>query len=74
MIRSIELLVLIHSNLGDFENTTSRGGKTYYISFLDDFFRFTKICLIKIKDESNSMLLKFMVETKNELDKKIKIR
>ena len=47
VIRSIELLELIHFDLTDFKNTASRGGKNYYVSFVDDFFRFIKVYLIK---------------------------
>ncbi|KAL4034932.1 hypothetical protein IC575_003605 [Cucumis melo] len=70
--RSTDLLELIHSNLADFKNTTSKGGKNYYVSFVDDYFKFTKIYLIKTKDEVGSMFLKFKAESENQLGKKIK--
>ena len=70
--RSTDLLELIHFNLADFKNTTSRGGKNYYVSFVDDFSRFTKIYLIKTKDEAGSMFLKFKAESENQLEKRIK--
>ncbi|TYK05191.1 ty1-copia retrotransposon protein [Cucumis melo var. makuwa] len=50
--RTTELLELIHSDLADFRTTTSRGGKNYYVSFVDDYSRFTKIYLIKTKNEA----------------------
>ncbi|KAL0553832.1 hypothetical protein IC582_007736 [Cucumis melo] len=70
--RTTDLLELIHSDLADFKTTTSRGGKNYYVSFVDDYSRFTKIYLIKIKDEAGSMFLKFKAESENQLGKKIK--
>ncbi|KAA0060696.1 ty1-copia retrotransposon protein [Cucumis melo var. makuwa] len=70
--RTTNLLELIHSDLADFKNTTSRGGKNYYVSFVDDYSRFTKIYLIKTKDEAGSMFLKFKAESENQLGKKIK--
>ena len=35
--RKSELLELIHLDLADFRNTVSKGGKKYYITFVDDF-------------------------------------
>ncbi|XP_070007571.1 uncharacterized protein LOC142165387 [Nicotiana tabacum] len=40
--RKTELLELVHSDLTDFKNTVSKGGKKYYITFADDFSRYTK--------------------------------
>ena len=53
--RNNELLELIHSNLADFKNNVSKGGKRYYISFVDDFSRYTKVYLLKSKDEAESV-------------------
>ena len=57
--RSIELLELIHSYLVDFKNTISKGGKKYYINFVDDFSKYTKVYLLKSKDEAIEMFLKY---------------
>ena len=46
--------------------------KNYYVSFVDDFSKFTKIYLIKTKDEVSRLFLKFKVETENQLGKMIK--
>ncbi|KAL0555831.1 hypothetical protein IC582_004332 [Cucumis melo] len=70
--RTTDLLELIHSDLADFRTTTSRGGKNYYVSFVNDYSRFTKIYLIKAKNEAGSMFLKFKAEYENQLGKKIK--
>ncbi|KAA0063949.1 ty1-copia retrotransposon protein [Cucumis melo var. makuwa] len=70
--RTTELLELIHSDLADFRTTTSRGGKNYYVSFVDDYSRFTKIYLIKTKNEAVSMFLKFKAKSENQLRKRIK--
>ncbi|KAL0537600.1 hypothetical protein IC582_026583 [Cucumis melo] len=70
--RSTDLLELIHSDLVDFKDTTNRGGKNYYVSFVDDFSRFIKIYLIKTKDKVGSMFLKFKAKSKNQLGKRIK--
>ena len=70
--RSIELLELIHSYLVDFKNTISKGGKKYYINFVDDFSRYTKVYLLKSKNEVVEIFLKYKAEVENQLDKKIK--
>ena len=72
MTRSTELLELIHSDLADFRNTPSRGGKNYYVYIVDDFSKYTKIYLIKTKDEASSMFMKFKAESENQLGKRIK--
>lgn len=35
--RTSELLELIHTDLAEFRSSVSRGGKMYYISFVDDY-------------------------------------
>jgi hypothetical protein len=70
--RSSELLELIHSDLGDFKNTISRGGKRYYITFIDDYSRYTRVYLLSSKDEAENMFIKFKIEVENQKDKKIK--
>ena len=45
--RETELLELVHSDLADFKNTMSKGGKKWYITFVDDFsrYKFTSLSL-----------------------------
>ena len=40
-----ELLSLIHSDLEDLKNTVTRSGKRFYITFIDDYSRYTKVYL-----------------------------
>lgn len=70
--RSTSLLELVLSDLADFRNCASRGGKYYYISFVDDFSRYTKIYLLTTKSEAESAFLKYKTEVENQLDCKIK--
>ena len=44
--RKIELLKLIHSNLGDLKRTMTRGGKNYYVTFIDEYSRYEKVHLL----------------------------
>ncbi|KAL0303170.1 UNVERIFIED_CONTAM: Retrovirus-related Pol polyprotein from transposon TNT 1-94 [Sesamum radiatum] len=70
--RCTELIELIHSDLADFKNTLSKGGKKYYISFVDDYSGYTKIYLLRTKDEATEIFLKYKCEVENQLDKRIK--
>jgi len=66
------LLGLIHTNLVDLKQTMTRGGKNYFVTFVDDYSRYTKVYLIKHKDEAFDMFLSYKTKVENQLDKKIK--
>ena len=50
--RKIELLEQVHSNLADFKNIVSKGGKKYYFIFVDDYPRYTKKYHLRSKNEA----------------------
>ncbi|KAK8570584.1 hypothetical protein V6N13_032201 [Hibiscus sabdariffa] len=70
--RKTELLELIHTNLADFRNTESKGGKHYYITFVDDFSRYTKVYLLRTKYEAENFFLIYKAEVENQLGRRIK--
>jgi len=70
--RKTELLELVHSDLDDFKNIVSKEGKKWYITFVDDFSRYTKVYLFMSKNEAEEIFLKYKVEVENQLDQKIK--
>ena len=70
--RQAELLGLIHIDLADLKQTMSRGGKNYFVTFIDDFSRYTKVYLIKHKDATFDTLLTYKAEVEDELNKRIK--
>ena len=72
VVRTSKLLELIHSDLGDFRSTMSRGGKHYYITFVDDYSRYTRVYLLKSKDEAEEKFMIYKAEVENQLDLKIK--
>ena len=37
VIRETKLLELIHSNVGDLKHTMTRGGKKFYVTFINDY-------------------------------------
>ena len=70
--RETKLLELIHSNLGDLKQTMTRGGNKFYVTFINDYSRFTRVYLLRNKDEAFNMFLSYKAEVKNQLDRKIK--
>lgn len=60
--RESELLLLVHSDLGDLKMTMTRGGKRFYVIFVDDYSRFTKLYLLRTKDEALEMFVKYKME------------
>jgi len=53
--RKTELLSLIHINLGDLKQTMIKEDKKYYVTFIYDFSRYTKLYLLRSKDEAYNM-------------------
>ena len=70
--RESDLLRLIHSDLGDLKNTMTRGCKRFYITFIDDYSRYTRVYLLINKDEARDVFIKYKNEVENQLSKKIK--
>ena len=44
--RETKRLELIHSSQGDLKQTMTRGGKKFYVRFIDDYSRFTRVYLL----------------------------
>lgn len=66
-------LALIHSDLWGPTPVTSTNGHVYYVSFIDNFSRFTWIYLLKSKAEVSSVFIAFKAMIENQLNHKIKI-
>jgi len=47
---------LIHIDLVDLKQTMFRGCKNYFVTFINDFSRYTKVYLIKHKDHWDALL------------------
>jgi len=67
--RQTELFGLIHIDLANLKQTMSIGGKNYFVTFIDDFSRYTKVYLIKHKDEAFDMFLTDKAEVENQWNK-----
>ena len=68
-----ELLSLIHSDLCDFKAIPSRGGKNYFITFIDDCSKYCYVYLLHSKDEALNSFKTYKAEVENQLEKKIKV-
>ena len=69
--RELELPSLIHSDLGDLKNTITRGGKQFYITFINDYSKYKRVYLLRNKEEARDVFIKHKVEVENQLSKKI---
>ena len=72
MTKETKLLELIHSDLEDLKQTMTREGKKFYVTFIDDYSRFTRVCLLRNKDEAFDMFLSYKAKVENRLNRKIK--
>ena len=50
----------------------TRGGNKFYVTFIDDYSRFTRVYLLRNKDEAFDMFLSYKAEVENQHDRKIK--
>ena len=48
------------------------GRHKFYVTFIDDYSRFTRVYLLRNKDEAFDMFLSYKDEVENQLDRKIK--
>ena len=69
--RESTLLQLVHSDICDLSNTMTRGGKYYFITFIDDCSRYTYVYLLRTKDEALSKFKIYVTEVENKLNRKV---
>jgi hypothetical protein len=70
--RTSSLLELIHTDLCDNKDYLTRGGKRYFITFIDDFSKFTYIFLLRSKDEAFEKFKIFNAEVENLTNRNIR--
>ena len=63
--RQTALLELVYLDLADFRNTSSKEGKRYYITFVDDCSSHTKVYLVRSKNEDEKIFLKYKAEVES---------
>jgi len=72
VVRNSEKLDLIHTDICEFDGHLTRDGFRYFITFIDDFSKFTYVYLLKNKSEAFEKLKIFLNEVENQFGKKIK--
>lgn len=63
--RNSNFLDLIHTDICDMKSTPSRGGKKYFITFIDDCTRYYYIYLLNSKDEEIDAFRQYKTEFEN---------
>ena len=71
--RNSELLQLVHSDICELNGILTKGGNRYFITFIDDYSRFTYVYLMNGKDEAFNIFKYYKSEVENQKEKKIKI-
>ena len=71
--RSIEPLDLIPSDACDMKSIQTRGGKKYFITFIDDCTKYCYVYLLRSMDEAIEAFMQYKNEVENQLNKKIKV-
>jgi hypothetical protein len=70
--RNLAPLELVHSDLCEMNGVLTKGGKRYFMTFIDDCTRFCYVYLLKTKDEALNFLKAYKAEAENQLERKIK--
>jgi transposase InsO family protein len=70
--RNLATLELVHSDLCEMNGILTKGGKTYFLTFIDDSTRFCYVYLLKTKDEAFNYFKTYKAEVDNQLERKIK--
>ena len=71
--RNTKLLELIYSDICELNGEWTRGGKRYFITFIDDYFIFTFVYLIRAKDDAFQKFKQYKSVVENKKDRRIKI-
>ena len=67
------ILDYVHSDVWGPAKTPSLGGRYYFVTFIDDFFRRVWVFTMKSKDEVLGIFLKWKAQVENQTGRKIKI-
>jgi len=71
--RNSQLLELIHSDIFKINGMLTRGEKRYFITFINNYSRFTYVYLLRTKDEAFKKFEEFKKMVENQKEKQIKI-
>lgn len=72
IVKTTTLLELVHSDVCDMHSTPTRGGKQYFVTFIDDYSKYCHVYLLHSKDEVLEKFITFKTEVENQCGKTIK--
>ena len=67
--RASDLLGQIHTDVSGLLSTSTRGGYSYFVKFMDDFNRYGYVYLMKHKSETFEKIKEFKMKYKTNLAK-----
>jgi transposase InsO family protein len=70
--RQLTPLELIHLDICEMNGVLTEGGQRYFMTIIDDAFRYCYVYLLKIIDEVLNCFKTYKGEVENQLEKKIK--
>ena len=71
--RTNKPLDLIHTDLCDLKYIQTRGGKMYFVTFIDVYTKYCYVYLLHSKDETLEKFKEFKLEVENQLKTTIKV-
>ena len=71
--RNTKLLALVHSDTCELNGEFTKGGKGYFIMFIDDESRFMFVYLLRTKDDMFQKFKEYKSIVENQKNRKIKI-
>jgi hypothetical protein len=70
--RHLAPLEFIHSDICEMNGVLTEGGQKYFMTMIDDSYRYCYVYLLKNKDDAMNYFKIYKAEVKNQLEKKIK--
>jgi hypothetical protein len=66
--RNLAPLELVYSDLCEMSGELTKGGKRYFMTFIDDYTRFCYVYLLKTKDEALHYFKIYKAEVENQVE------
>ena len=70
--KTSEILELIHTDLNGPHRTTGSGGENFFLSFIDDYSKCSKVYCIKSKSETASRFKEYIILVENKFKERVK--
>ena len=70
--RTLDVLEIIYTDICGPFSVTTWSSQQYFMTFIDDFSRYSYLCLLYEKSQTLDMFKNFKIEVENQLGKRIK--